>query len=73
MLDDHVLQNRDVDMQQNDGIPKEMTFAPGEGQTPISVFQDENAEYLAFPSIFCGQTCSYKHRKGNTCPLQLHL
>ena len=34
-----------------------MTFALGEGQTPISVFQDENAEYLAFPSIFCGQTC----------------
>ena len=56
MLDDHVLQDRDVDMQQNDGIPNEMTFAPGEGQTPISVFQDENAEYLAFPSIFCGQT-----------------
>ena len=57
MLDDHQLQNRDVDMQQNDDIPNEMTFAPGEGQTPISVFQDENAEYLAFPSIFCGQTC----------------
>ena len=32
-----------------------MTFAPGEGQIPVSVFKDENAEYLAFPTIFCGQ------------------
>ena len=30
--------------------------APGEGQTPLSIFQDKNAEYLAFPTIFCGQT-----------------
>ena len=36
-------------------IPKELTFAPGEGQIPVSLFKDENAEYLAFPTIFCGQ------------------
>ena len=36
-------------------IPQELTFAPGEGQVPVSVFKDENAEYLAFPTIFCGQ------------------
>ena len=36
-------------------IPQELTFAPGEGQIPVSVFKDENAEYLAFPTIFCGQ------------------
>ena len=36
-------------------IPQELTFAPGEGQIPVSVFKDENAEYLAFSSIFFGQ------------------
>ncbi len=36
-------------------IPDELTFAPGEGQIPVSVFMDENAEYLAFPAIFCGK------------------
>ena len=36
-------------------IPQELTFAPGDGQIPVSVFKDENAEYLAFPTIFCGQ------------------
>ena len=33
-------------------IPQKLTFAPGEGQIPVSVFKDENAEYLAFPTIF---------------------
>ena len=36
-------------------IPQELTFAPGEGQIPVSMFKDKNAEYLAFPTIFCGQ------------------
>ena len=27
-------------------------FAPGEGQVPLSVFNDDNAEYLSFPTIF---------------------
>ena len=31
-------------------------FAPGEGPHPLSLYQDKNAEYLCFPSIFCGQT-----------------
>ena len=30
-------------------------FAPSEGQKPLSLFQDENSEYLAFPTIFCGE------------------
>ena len=36
-------------------VPHEFTFAPGDGQVPVSVFKDDNAEYLAFPTIFCGQ------------------
>ncbi|KAK3090521.1 hypothetical protein FSP39_012459 [Pinctada imbricata] len=30
-------------------------FAPGEGQHPLSLYTDHDAEYLSFPSIFCGQ------------------
>ena len=36
-------------------IPMELTFAPGEGQIPIGLSYDDNAEYLSFPTIFCGQ------------------
>ena len=35
--------------------PQKITFAPGEGQVPLSVFNDDNAEYLSFPTIFGGQ------------------
>ena len=33
-----------------------LSVAPGKGQRPISIFKDPNSEYLAFPTIFCGQT-----------------
>ena len=29
------------------------TFAPGEGQHPLSLYTDHDAEYLSFPTIFC--------------------
>ena len=32
-----------------------LTFAPGEGKWPI--FHEPLAEYICFPSIFCGQKC----------------
>ena len=31
------------------------TFAPGEGQHPLSLYQDKDAEYLCLLSLFCGQ------------------
>ena len=31
------------------------TFAPGEGQHPLSLYTDHDAESLSFPTIFCGQ------------------
>jgi hypothetical protein len=31
------------------------SFAPGENQTPLGLFQDEDSEYLSFPSLFIGQ------------------
>ena len=35
---------------------EEYIFAPGEGQKPLCIFKDPNAEYLSFPTIFCGKT-----------------
>ena len=32
-----------------------LTFAPGEGQRPLSIYQDSDSEYMYFPTIFCGQ------------------
>ena len=32
-----------------------VSVAPGEGQKPVSIFKDPDAEYLAFPTIFCGE------------------
>ena len=32
-----------------------ITFAPGEGQHSLSLYHDADAEYLCFPTIFCGQ------------------
>ncbi len=31
-----------------------LVLAPGEGQQPIALFNDPDAEYLAFPTIYCG-------------------
>ena len=35
---------------------KVFIFAPGEGQHPLSLYQDKDAEYLCFPTIYCDQT-----------------
>ena len=32
-----------------------ITFAPGEGHHPLSLYHDADAEYLCFLTIFCGQ------------------
>ena len=47
--------HRDTMLSAPETVPRELTFAPGEGQHPISVFHDPDAEYLSFPTIFCGQ------------------
>ena len=31
-------------------VPEKLTFAPGEGQKPVSVFEDTDSKYLAFPN-----------------------
>lgn len=45
------------------------TFAPGEGQHPLSLYEDMNAEYLAFPTIYCGQKRPDNNERC-TCTLQ---
>ena len=42
---------------------KVFTFAPGEGQHPLSLYQDKDAEYLCFPTKFCGQTPTSKDER----------
>ncbi|XP_056001840.1 uncharacterized protein LOC130048804 [Ostrea edulis] len=32
-----------------------LSVAPGENFSPLSIFQDKNAEFLAFPTIYCGE------------------
>ena len=47
-----------LDEIEDEGNPKydtEYVFAPGEGQKPLALYTDPDAEYLSFPSIFCGE------------------
>ena len=46
----------DVDSNEHAGnLDTLVTFAPGEGRHPLSLYQDTEAEYLCFPTIFYGQ------------------
>ena len=44
-----------LDDANNENKNSTFTFAPGEGQTPLSIYQDKDSEYLSFPTIYCGQ------------------
>ena len=46
LVDDADIENK------NDQV---FTFAPGEGQHPLSLYLHKDAEYLCFPSIFFGK------------------
>jgi len=48
---DILLQEPDI----NDNGDDIISFAPGEGNKPLGVFMDKDAEYLSFPTIFCGK------------------
>ncbi|XP_064645914.1 uncharacterized protein LOC135499178 [Lineus longissimus] len=48
-----------------------LTFAPGEDRSPLSLFQDEDAEYLSFPTIFCGERMPHDREKNSNNP-KLH-
>ncbi|CAB4033994.1 Hypothetical predicted protein, partial [Paramuricea clavata] len=40
---------------------KIISFAPGEGNRPLGIFIDKDAEFLSFPTTYCG-----KHQADNT-------
>ena len=44
------------------------TFAPDKGQFSLSLYQDKDAEYLSFPSIFCGQRPPSKDERSIPVP-----
>ena len=44
-----------LDNQNVDHNNASLTFVPGEGKRPI--FHEPLAEYICFPTIFCGQKC----------------
>ena len=49
------VRNVDDDANLENKYDQVFTFAPGEGQHPLSLYHDVDAEYLCFPTIFCGQ------------------
>ena len=52
---DTLLHEEDIPHADAESFPHELIYALGEGRTPKSIFQDADDEYLAFPTIFCGQ------------------
>ena len=52
---DTLLHEEDIPHADPKSFTCELIFAPGEGHRPMSIFQDADVEYLAFPTIFCGQ------------------
>ncbi|KAK3910115.1 Titin-like protein [Frankliniella fusca] len=39
-----------------------LKIAPGEGQVPISLLQDEDVDILTYPSIYCGKARHFRHK-----------
>ena len=44
-----------------------LSVAPAEGNTPLGMFQDVNAEFLSFPTIYCGE--SRQNNNSRTTPV----
>ena len=42
-------------IEDDDNSRSVFSFAPGEGNKPLSIFKDKNCEELAYPGIFCGE------------------
>ena len=49
---DTLLHEEDIPHADPKSFPHELIFAPGEGHRPMSISQDADVEYLAFPTIF---------------------
>ena len=55
--DDRPTGNMDTLMQSIDfrEFNQVLSVAPGKNFSPLSIFKDKNAEFLAFPTIYCGE------------------
>ena len=72
---DTLLHEEDIPHADPKSFPHELIFAPGESHRPVSIFQDADVEYLAFPTIFCGQRWKenrYKVNYSDVCKYKLH-
>ena len=69
--EDRVVRSADTLLHPTDvrGQTTVMSLAPGEGQIPLGLYQDVDSEYLAFPSIICGQR--RPHNKERRVPVFL--
>ena len=71
---DTLLHKEDILHADPKSFPHELIFVPGEGHKPMSIFQDADVEYLAFPTIFCGQRQKenrYKVNYSDVCKYEL--
>ena len=60
-----------LDEQQIDVNSMFLTYTPGKGKRPI--FNEPLAEYLCFPSIFCGQNVQQMKREHIHCSSKIFL
>ena len=64
--DEHAVGNLDTMLDDKDVDQfRTLSFAPGEGQRPLNLFQDKDAEYLSFPTIYCGERMNTQLLEGN--------
>ena len=71
---DTLLHEEDIPHADLESFPHELIYAPGEGHTPKHIFQDADVEYLAFPTIICGQRQkenNYKVNCSDVCKYEL--
>ena len=71
---DTLLHEEDIPHADPKSFSCELIFAPGEGHKPTSISQDADVEYLAFPTIFCGQRQKqnrYKVNYSDVCKYEL--
>ena len=64
--DEHAVGNLDTMLDDKDVDQfRTLSFAPGEGQRPLNLFQDKDAEYLSFPTIYCGERMNTQLLEGD--------
>ena len=71
---DETIDDQPVNLNKEETYLKQgIIYAPGEGQTPISILYDKNVEELSFPKIYCGheRVITGKHSYSDICRSEL--